>query len=953
MAPKSVLIISLLSSLSSLSVLGQNVVVNPSASQSIVQPVGTTFAANRIDQDRYADQFMWTQTPSGSLSAGSNTVTLTPCPQGVNGTDINHWLFVTSASGDAQQPGEQVLITGGTCTSGASTGTLTFYSGYAHGAGYVLGSGTNGVAEAVADAATVESGNDEYIHLSPIPVYTFTAPLYVLSPVGSTGHGHIKLIGESQIYCTNLNQSCVNLGDTNSLGWANGSVTEYPRITLDGIQFKTPTPKWISIEGTQIASPTTIPGTSPAATITYNSSDCPAGFWPLIAASNPTGHRQILWLAGTSGGQLTTRYGLGEFVEVTGGSCTPGGSGTIVISQASPGVTNLGAHGAGYSISNDVVPIIEDNSQGAQFFNIKTDLGSSGTAGSNIQIDNDQEAISWGHFGTNGSVRCDIWFCGAAYFAPGPFSINAGIINVYSGNFTNVNGAWWFSGNDLVWRGGVVQAFPNFAFNIQNTTGGFGKIALSDVHREPGGTNPNGLGEADIISGFPISVLGTLPNTDGRLNFLNAGGTAQYYYLVGHNSSNVTVPIPFGYAYVTNPNTNNVTVKWPSMLNGTGAATSWDLLRSTNPGQVPYSTGNFLVASGITPSSACNINGVCSYVDNVASPTSYTVVSSGTLYYPDFSFWPGGLVLAGGDSNSGFTSSYQGQVACTFSPTGSNGPTVVLFTGNEAGACVMPNVGAVEFLQTNAANLNVGGNSPALILPSGGTGNISTWPNMKGRINFGYPISYANGWTDLITIFDSNPQKTWATTGLNATTQETTQRPLADANDATICVDNSVSGSNDLCARSKNHFDIYTGVLPVNSGNWAYQFGSAGATFTLPITTNSQITSTLAVGTPPFVVSSTTPVVNLTTVPATFTASGVQQSGVHIVQDSVALASGTASVTLSGSAAYSSSTSYTCNVVRSANTNTFKVLNNSATKFTITSSIGTDNDTVRFVCVGS
>jgi len=224
---------------------------------------------------------------------------------------------------------------------------------------------------------------------------------------------------------------------------------------------------------------------------------------------------------------------------------------------------------------------------------------------------------------------------------------------------------------------------------------------------------------------------------------------------------------------------------------------------------------------------------------------------------------------------------------------------------------------------------------------------------MKGRINFGYPISYANGWTDLITIFDSNPQKTWATTGLNATTQETTQRPLADANDATICVDNSVSGSNDLCARSKNHFDIYTGVLPVNSGNWAYQFGSAGATFTLPITTNSQITSTLAVGTPPFVVSSTTPVVNLTTVPATFTASGVQQSGVHIVQDSVALASGTASVTLSGSAAYSSSTSYTCNVVRSANTNTFKVLNNSATKFTITSSIGTDNDTVRFVCVGS
>ena len=62
---------------------------------------------------------------------------------------------------------------------------------------------------------------------------------------------------------------------------------------------------------------------------------------------------------------------------------------------------------------------------------------------------------------------------------------------------------------------------------------------------------------------------------------------------------------------------------------------------------------------------------------------------------------------------------------------------------------------------------------------------------------------------------------------------------------------------------------------------------------------------------------------------------------------------GTASVTLAGSAAYTSSTTYTCNVVRSANTNAFKVVNNSATKFTITSSTGTDSDTVRFVCVGS
>ena len=95
-----------------------NVSTTPSATQAIAEPAGTVFTANRIGQKRMADQFYWKQSPTtpAALTPGAVTVTLSPCPQGflntVNGSNSNHWIYVDSATGDAQQPGEPVLITG-------------------------------------------------------------------------------------------------------------------------------------------------------------------------------------------------------------------------------------------------------------------------------------------------------------------------------------------------------------------------------------------------------------------------------------------------------------------------------------------------------------------------------------------------------------------------------------------------------------------------------------------------------------------------------------------------------------------------------------------------------------------------------------------------------------------------------------------------------------------------
>jgi hypothetical protein len=85
------------------------------------------------------------QSLTEALTGGiQNVVTLTPCPQGVAGTNTRHYLYVYGGTGTA----EAVLITGGTCTSGAATGTLIFTPANSH-TGSSIKSATVGIQEAL------------------------------------------------------------------------------------------------------------------------------------------------------------------------------------------------------------------------------------------------------------------------------------------------------------------------------------------------------------------------------------------------------------------------------------------------------------------------------------------------------------------------------------------------------------------------------------------------------------------------------------------------------------------------------------------------------------------------------------------------------------------------------------------------------------------------------------
>lgn len=80
----------------------------------------------------------------GSLSIGSNVITLPWVPPGVNGTNTFYYVYISSGVGTP----EACLVTGGTAISGGS-GTLIITCANTHSGNWILSSATAGIKEAI------------------------------------------------------------------------------------------------------------------------------------------------------------------------------------------------------------------------------------------------------------------------------------------------------------------------------------------------------------------------------------------------------------------------------------------------------------------------------------------------------------------------------------------------------------------------------------------------------------------------------------------------------------------------------------------------------------------------------------------------------------------------------------------------------------------------------------
>ena len=616
-----------------------------------------------------------------TLSAGSNTVTITPFPVGVNGSVTLHYLAIVPAAGDTS-PTDYVLVAGGTGTSGASSGTLTFTSHFAYIAGYKIQSASTGIQEA-ANTMSVPGGT---LLLVPHASYYCNAPVYLQN-------NNFTVDGQwARVYHNSFN-SCFVFSGTGAFGGVGAGESN----DVSHIDFRPTSAPW-SVQPTG-----SLDGTGGTATLTIPT--CPNNFYAAIP-------NQLLWMNGTAGGYPTTVYGTGEYVLVTGGTCTPGATnGTIAVSNATPNSTVISQHDHGYTLSSNVGPYIEDGlATNGHFHDLRFSSNSVGMGqGHRFMVNNDQHCTIDNIDASNGyNVRVDADFQGAGVYFPGGANMSAICwvhhLNQSSGGLC----IDWWSGNDVFFESGICQNYAVAGVRVGHKRGGFGQFYVGrDVHFEEGGiTSP-----WSVNLGVPyiIAVAGGQVTSDNIFyapqpfstavgyawpDFSQIGGasTIQYYYLVAHQNISAktgvtagcdsggdckSVPVLLGIAINNDPSVNNVTLHWWGWGMGPGTVannaylpSSYDLIAQTvnnpNPGvvspQTPVGTGNYLIASGLLPSSICDIHNICTYTDTTApgSRTSYSVnATEGKTFAPITSLMPGTIAITG-NGGSGSVVSYRG-----------------------------------------------------------------------------------------------------------------------------------------------------------------------------------------------------------------------------------------------------------------------------------------------------
>jgi hypothetical protein len=166
-----------------------------------------------------ADYNFTAQTPGGSLIIGSNSITLTPVPAGVNGANTSFYVYISNGTGTA----EAALVTGGTAVAGASSGTLIFTCANTHSGAWTIRSASFGLAEAIVVGAALGGATV----VLPAGTYTPHATVRVTSGISIIG------LGGTGTY-TVIIQRTEDYGDTFVMGTAIAGVSS---VLIANIKF--------------------------------------------------------------------------------------------------------------------------------------------------------------------------------------------------------------------------------------------------------------------------------------------------------------------------------------------------------------------------------------------------------------------------------------------------------------------------------------------------------------------------------------------------------------------------------------------------------------------------------------------------------------------------------------------------------------------------------------------
>jgi hypothetical protein len=484
-------------------------------------------------------------------------------------------------------------------------------------------------------------------------------------------------------------------------------------------------------------------------------------------------------------------------------------------------------------------PFIEVNAQKTRIFNVSARWPpKGGSFGSYVQVDDDQAFLLDGLDSGARAVTCNPSYCGAFVSAPGPFnrwSAVGWLKHLDISLQCEGKGVEWVSGNGLRISDSVIQGWSLFGVRVSNQRGGYGGFVSENVYYEASSCieqSPLGnVGNAGIIAeGAPVKISGLAANGASGVfpNWGAASGSHDWLYWVVpvHAKFGDGIPLPAGYA-LTN-GTGSVKGIFPRIP----GASSYKILRidwdqhSARP--FPEGTGKYLAVT-IQQTSCATLT--CSFNDNGGELASYTNVAadmSANFYMPRLDFWPGAVVISGAaDASTAYSTPAPplqadvlgaGAIVSTVPPGAVTGVANVLI----GTAATPPAAANLEALHTNAS-----GAIPGATILKAANGLQTPESGHKGRLNFGHR-GLTTGFTPLITLGDSNWEKTWASGN---------HRPTADANDLDLGYEGSIDT---LYSRAQKEVRAYVGKVP--DGNPQERLSATAKTFNVPVTINGDLT---------------------------------------------------------------------------------------------------------------
>jgi len=795
------------------------VVTGPAASQNITQPVGTELNVNNLSGIRYVTPTdSWSVSPSGSLIGGTQaTVTLAPCPLGVDTTGNSMYYVYVSGQGTP----EAVMVTGGTCTGGAASGTIVFTPKNTHSATYVLGSATSGIQEAINDGCGLPSGSggnpNARVILPPTGTTSNALPVY-----GSIfAHCSGALIeGNGTLLSCATRDRCVVLGDL-------VNANHYGGVTLRGVSMTST----VNSDGCQI---TNTQRQSNIVTITVVSG----------CSTIQTGD-----LVNINFTDAPNYWGSHGPVTVSGNSITYSQSAGNVASIASPGTI---------AIQNAA---IEDNALPGTMEDIKYTAVGGGTFNQFFVIDNDQAATIRNFSNGGQGIQCTANHCGSFVYSAGTTASTPVLwldklnISAQCGG----NGVTVYANNTVHVNDSVIQGFGQWGINTQNTLGSYGGTQVDNVYNEfEGGSCPNPyLGNyansAGLISGSPVTIRGGEQPNGWMPQFANTGSTQYNYFVVVNDTTQGYHSYPLYAGYALTSGSGTISGQFPHVPATTpGDTITYDVIRMepspllSNGQSFPVGgacTGGSTTACGSVVTAQAQCPGlVCTFTDTASNNTSSYGVNEAN-WFPLLNYWPGGIVLLGnGTSNAALvspafldTDNGSANSSAWISVAGNQRPTFFVrqCSGNPSATQFG---GAWESCLEGDSHGNNFGPVGGMLLDNGtAMGGSSNGQNIKGRLNFEVSPYASPQVQHVITLVDSNPAKTLATPLF---------RPQNDANDTYIGIDQAASRSTiGLTIGAPLSISSYIGNVGDNS-SYLERLTASAKTFKVPVTIDGNLTVT-------------------------------------------------------------------------------------------------------------